>query len=451
MDHQSEKNIYMPNRLGFHYFPDAHHFSEKHVNQWLPILEAMKVGWLVLSSPLTHAIPEDFIRAMSSKKVNLIVDFQHSLNTDIDWPGLETLIQAYGKWGVKYAVLNRYANMRASWGNNRWGNQSLIISYADQFRQFAEIALENSLRPVLGPLAPGGDYWDIAFLQTALTHIHRSAVDVVKNNLTLSSFAWDFGRSLDWGNGGPASWPLAGPYTKPEMDTQNQQGFRTYEWYDAISRTVFGRSLPIILFDAGISSGLNTAAEFSAESDLEKQLSIYGLIKGRNVYQQQDLLLAPLHPQVIACNYFVLSASEKEFLPFQWFCEDGHRLEPAQAIFVREGILDEILTEPVLSESPIENPNFNFKHRRYVLILDKLLPSAAEILEKLHTFIEKHKPLVGFSIEEASEAAVITVITPDGELDPLVMNELKSKGGLVRVIRPEEIPSLLLEKKHENA
>ena len=453
MDHRSEKNIFLPNRLGFHYFPDAQHYSEMQIKLWMPILDAMKVGWLVVHSPLSRAIPEDFIRSMADGKINIVIDFNHPLNADVDWDGLETLIRAYGQWGVKYALLDRRANMRAVWGSGRWGNPALVSNYADQFTRFSEMALENAIHPVFGPLVPGGDYWDLAFLQTALTRIAESAPDIVRNNLTLSAYAWDFGRPLDWGAGGPGAWPNAGPYKKPDEFNQNQQGFRTHEWYDAAARTVFGKSLPIMLFEAGISLHPELAGVSYSEPDLGNQLAIFGLLKGANVYDRQevDRLLSPISLQVIACNYFVLSSANKDDLLYQWFLEDGQRLPPAQAIYVREGILDALPSQPTVSSIRPESPELSFRYGRYVLIAETLQPSADQILASLHYYIEKHKPMVGFSAEDAAQAAIIIAITPDGRLNTATMEKLKQNGGLVKVIRPDKIPDLTTENVNEKA
>lgn len=442
MEHRSEKNVSLPNRLGFHYFPDALHYTQKDTNIWLPVLEEMGIGWLILHSPLARAIPEDFIRSFSSKKINLVVDFNHPLDQDVDWDGLATLIRAYGIWGVRYALFDRYANMRESWGNSLWGNPALVRDYADRFIHFSQIALDNTIRPILGPLVPGGDYWDMAFLSTSLTRIRDSAPDLVKNNLTLSAFAWDYSRSLDWGAGGPAIWAQAASYKHPDEDNQNQQGFRSYEWVDHAARMVYGRSFPTLLLEAGIPINPAYSDNTPIVPDMGKQLAIYGLLRGQNVFENlsEDRLLAAIPPQVIAGNFYVLSSSEEKVSSLQWFQEDGQRQPPAQAIYVREGFLDLPSAQKKTEQEEISVHEFIY--RRYVLIAKALQASLDQIFKALEGFMESHKPMVGFSEREAVKAAIITVISPDGTLEQQILEKLKKNGSLVNIIRPEEIPDL---------
>lgn len=449
MEHQSDKNLYLPNRLGFHYFQDADHYSQKHLNLWLPILQQMKIGWLILYSPLTHAIPEDFIRPLVDAGTKVIVDFQHPLSQDSEWSAIEILLTAYGKWGVTYSILDRNANMRDSWRSSRWGNPELIKNYADQFLKFAGLALENAIHPVLGPLVPVGDYWDSAFLKILLAKIGESASAMIRNNLTLSSYAWTYNRPLDWGTGGPAAWPAASPFQNPDEVSQNQQGFRAYEWVDAAAHAVFGHSLPVMLFEAGIPR--KTGEDGSGTPELGDQLNIVGLIKGRNVYSPQNpnRLLAPLPSYIKSANFFVLSSNKPEHESLCWFQEDGQRHTPAQAFYVREGLLELISAAEKPQLIPHENEYPEFKYHRYILISQDLLPSAAGILESLHPLIERDKPMVGFSSEDACQAAAITYITTDGETDPNLIGILKSRGNLISIIHPQEIPSLIRENNYE--
>jgi hypothetical protein len=449
MEHQTDKNLYLPNRLGFHFYPDADHYSQKHLNLWLPILQQMKLGWLVLYSPLTHAIPEDFIRPLVDAGIKVIVDFQHPLSQDPDWPAIEILLTAYGKWGVSYALLDRNANMRDSWGNSRWGDPDLINTYAQLFLKFANIALDNSIHPVLGPLVPGGDYWDTAFLKILLAKIADSATAAIRNNLTLSTYGWTYNRSLDWGTGGPAAWPAANPYQNPDEASQNHQGFRAYEWVHAAAHAVFSRSLSLMLFEAGISSRIG-AYDFETP-ELSDQMSIVGLINGRNVYSRENpnRLLSSLPSYIKSANFFVLSSNNPDHESLRWFQEDGLRLQPAQAFYVREGLLDLVSTDENLEPITHQDETPEFKYHRYFLISQDLLHSTAGILESLQPLIEKDKPMVGFSTEEACQAAAITYITTDSETDPDLMGILKSRGSLISVIHPQEIPSLIRENDYE--
>jgi len=449
MEHLNKKDINLPNRLGFHYFPDFEHYSQKDLHHWLPVLQEMKAGWLVLRSPITRAIPEDFIRPLADAGINLVIDFQHPLLTDPDRSDLEVLLSAYGKWGANYALLDRDANMRESWGNNLWANSELISSYTRRFLEFADLALQNAIRPVLGPLVPGGDYWDTAFFKILASEIADKGSAVLRGNLTLSSYGWTFEKSLNWGAGGPLAWLDAAPYQEPDIAHQNQQGFRQYEWIDAAARVIFRHSLPILLLEAGLPKQSKACIENIP--DIANQLAISGLCKGQNVYDQEEssTLFAPLPSYIKSANFFCLTSSRSDPHPFAWFEENGQRLMPAQAFYIREGLLSNTAAPSPQNSFNQQSFDFQFRYRRYILISDRLLNSTQDILRTLHPLMESDKPLIGFSEEEARTAAVITYLSPDGEISPHLMEELRSSGSLVNVIHVQNISSLLKDPQNE--
>src|SRR5574340_797115 len=59
-EHQSSgtQPFIRPGRLGFHYFPDTLHYTERDLQQWLPVLLDLGASWLVIRSDATRAIPE---------------------------------------------------------------------------------------------------------------------------------------------------------------------------------------------------------------------------------------------------------------------------------------------------------------------------------------------------------------------------------------------------------
>ena len=68
----------------------------------------------------------------------------------------------------------------------------------------------------------------------------------VRGGLALSAYAWTHGRSLDWGAGGPERWPSARPYLTP-AGSQDQRGFRIFDWYRAVTQATIGADLPMLL------------------------------------------------------------------------------------------------------------------------------------------------------------------------------------------------------------
>jgi hypothetical protein len=185
---------------------------------------------------------------------------------------------------------------------------------------------------------------------------------------------------------------------------------------------------------------------------LSDQIDIVGLINGRNVYSKEhpNNLLAPLPTYIKSANFFVLSSKNPDHESLCWFQENGQRLPPAQAFYVREGLIDRDseTKDPPISPH-LDDDAHEFTYHRYFLISKDLMPSAAEILESLHQVIEMDKPMVGFSPDDACQAAAITYITNDSEVNPGLMQILGSRGSLIRIIHPQDISTWIRENNYE--
>lgn len=448
MDHQATKNYNLPNRLGFYYFPDCLHYAEKDVQRWLPVLKDINAQWLVIQSPVNRAVPEEFIRSISVSSINLVIDFSSPLSDSTDWHDLELLVTFYGKCGAKYAMLNQHPNQQNAWTASQWGDSQLVDSVISHFIRFGTLCLENGIRPIFPLLIPGGDYWDLAFLKIALAKLKEAAPLSVQNNFVLSAAAWDWGKPLDWGFGGHKRWPKVKPYKLPQ-DSQNQLGFRTYEWYAPIAREIFGKSIPILLLQAGIANAPQSSEVKFKSSSLEKLLMIYRLLKGENVYESLDesRLLQPISSDVIGCCFYLLSSESAVPQASQWYSADGLRLPPAQAVYISEQDNQEKKVEIVPEETQAK---VNFRHNRYILIAQELQPETPKLLELLHLYIEKFRPLIGYSVAEAKKSAVILAIAPTFDSEPPEFELIKNNGSLVKIIRPGEIPAYLKELDYAN-
>ena len=168
------------------------HYTEKDIQRWLPALKEINAQWLVIQSPINRAISEEFIRSFSDSGIDLVIDFNAPLSAQLDWHDLELLLAFYGKWGAKYAMLNQHPNQKEAWTGNKWGDAHLIDSVISDFIRFGSLCLENNIRPVFPLLTPGGDYWDLAFLKTALVKLKKEAPLAIQNNFILSAAAWDW-------------------------------------------------------------------------------------------------------------------------------------------------------------------------------------------------------------------------------------------------------------------
>jgi hypothetical protein len=89
-------------KLGFHYFPDTLHYTEKDLQQWLPLLMDLGVSWLVLRTEINRAIPEYFISGLLKAGIQPVVQFPISLQSPPDLRAVSPLIEAYSSWGAAF-------------------------------------------------------------------------------------------------------------------------------------------------------------------------------------------------------------------------------------------------------------------------------------------------------------------------------------------------------------
>lgn len=444
MDHQVLKTIRMPDRTGFHYFPDCLHYTEKDIQRWLPALKELNSHWLVIQAPRNSAIPEDFIRAISSGDINLVINFEIPLSEEIEWYDLELYLSSYGKWGAKYAILNQHPNLQRSWKNHQWGDPLLINSFVDQFIKFGAICLKNNIKPVFPLLTPGGDYWDLSFLKIALSQLNKNASAAILNNFVLSAAAWQWENPLDWGAGAQVRWPDIKPYKLPK-ESENHFGFRAYEWYVQIAHEIFERSIPILLLQAGISNDPQNSNKKLVPASMEELLAIIHLLKSENIYDSlnQTHLLNPVSSDVIGCCFFLLSSDSSDYEACQWYTSEGKRLPPAQAIFIREQN-NPNNTQQINQGEPEQD--LSFKNNRYIYISDELKNDSQKLLEQLDPYIQKYLPLIGNSAEEALQSAVVLAITSGSLEDHAILEPVKNSSGLVKILHPYEIPAFMKEQ-----
>jgi len=444
MDHLTQEKTFTSNKLGFHYFPDVEHFKTADSHLWTHKLQEINAKWLVIQNPKDRAIPEEFIRTFSEAGVSLVINFNEDVCSDVNFSHLTTLLNVYGKWGVKYAYLFEKPNLRSKWGDIKWNTHDIVEKHLKLFVPFAQLCMENRIKPVFSPLFPGGDYWDLAFIEKSLEGLAHTTPQI-KNNLVLSAFGWDWGRSIEWGSGGKNKWPKTKPFQK-KQNTQNQQSFRTYEWYLELSEKVFGIKLPIIILEAGVPNGC--FAENSADTaQTDISFAITNLLNGKNVYDHQnpEQLLSPIPPEVIGCNFFVLSAqTEKKYFPYRWFTLKGFPLPPALTLGLTSNV-PILQTEKSPTQINIPIKQFQFKYRRYILFSDSLKQDMPNLLEKLDPYIRKFKPHIGFSKVEAANAAYILFITDKKK--EFLSDEIETLSGncIIKIISPNEIAELQSE------
>ena len=190
-------------RIGLNYYPDTLHYREADLQTWLPLLKSMGVHWLSLLSPTNRAIPEVFITGLLENGIEPIVHLGQALTPSPNKHEFEVLLSSYAAWGVRYVALFDRPNMQSSWTGENWVQQQLVNRFLDTFLEYAEIVCQLGMCPILSPLEPGGDFWDTAFLRSALQGIKDRGRQRLLSRLVIGAYAWPDNQPLDWGSGGP--------------------------------------------------------------------------------------------------------------------------------------------------------------------------------------------------------------------------------------------------------
>ncbi len=436
------------NRIGFHYFPDALHYRDTDLAAWLPELRALGASWLTLVAPADRAIPEAFIRGLMAANIQPVLHFHLPLDLSNRPAGLRPLFEAYARWGVRYAALFDRPNLRAAWPATAWAQKDLVERFLDLYLPLAYAALQAGLTPVFPPLEPGGDYWDTAFLRAALQSIQRRGYAPLLEKLVIGAYAWAGNRSLDWGTGGPERWPGARPYNTPAGE-QDQRGFRIFDWYLTISQAVLRGPYRIILLGAGSRPGDRddpTAPAIDNAAHARQNLTIARLMDGEAVET-----LEPIPAEVLACNFWLLTASpDSPYSPQAWFQPNGNTLPTVGAFRQRAASKPSTLAprpSPLAASSAL-NPSFSpfqYPIEHYLLLPTYEWGVADWHLDVIRPFVKKYRPAIGFSVAEAAQAARVTVIGGEQSFPETTLEQLRTAGRRVERISGDgtEIATLL--------
>jgi len=396
-------------KVGFHYRIDPDHYSERDLSLWLPRLKELDASWVVLNAPINRAIPEGFIATLKREGIEPVVHFQLTPSLSPRVEEMLLLFENYQRWGVKYVILYDRPNQQDCWTPESWAQSDLPERFLDGFLSLAEAAVAVGLVPVFPPLEPGGDYWDTVFLRGALDGIKRRASRPLQDRLILSAYARLNGQPLSWGRGGPQSWPEAQPYHTPET-SQDQQGFRIVEWYSTIAETVLERKLPLLM--------LGVCGPGPVQRDLADILVNGARLIARKSVDGEE----PLPDEVIGGAFWLLVGHEDQKEDIGWFTADGAP-KPIVDIFTRQ-------EEPLpATKSP---GKFRFSH--YLLLPSFEWGVADWHLNITRPFIKRHRPTVGFSLEEALQAQQVTVVGGEEHFSDEQLSYLRNQGCLVRRI-----------------
>lgn len=429
------------NRLGFHYYSDTLHFTERDSSVWLPTFQTVGASWLVLKSSITHAIPEPFLRSCLQSNITPFVNFDLSINNLPPTSELQVLFEAYSRWGVKFVSLFDQPNASSNWPSGSWAQQDLVNRFMDRYIPLANLALQAGLTPVFPALQPGGSYWDTVFLRSSLAVLEHRQERNLLDKLVLSCYSVTAGHPLDWGIGGPERWPEAHPYLTSASEP-DQRGFRIFDWYLAISQAILQKSPPIILLAAGSCSMPGSMPLCDQTEDQPEHALEIARIFTNPPADAQACTPEQLPGSVIAACIWPLTSEEKGAQAgHNWFETDGTLAAQAAAVVAWAKNLDKspAAAKSAAGEHPIQH---------YLLLPSYEWGIADWHLEVIQPFVKRHRATVGFSLEEARLARKVTVLGGPQVFSEDALTQLRQSGSLVDRISGDgtTIASLLAER-----
>jgi hypothetical protein len=426
-------------RLGFHYFPDTVHYREQDLHTWLPDLVSLGTAWLTLLAPLERSIPEFFLDGLLGSGIQPVLHFPARVGQMPDLRELCTLFEHYARWGVSYVALYDCPNCRENWRPDLWAQMNLVERFLDLYLPYAELAKEVGLTPVFPPLEPGGDYWDLAFLSTALRSLRRRGCEPLLEALVLGAYGWIDDHPLEWGKGGAASWPEARPYYTP-AGSQDQRGFYIFDWYAEAARKELGVSLPVLLLRVGNTDNGKLVSEL--DDGMQHALRTLNLARLVSGDDQDEPISESVTTDLLACNFWLLTAVESgPHVEQAWFKPDGSKLPVVDVI--RHWIAgkheqkkpDDIRlsqeTDVLDAESPEDEFPENISNRsidHYVLLPLYAWGAADWDLAAIQPLLQDGHPTIGFSLAEARLAARVTVVGGEGAVSAEALTMLHSAG-----------------------
>lgn len=402
--------------IGFHYYPDMDHYGQADLDRWLPELKALGTSWLVMLSPVANPIPASFLRALVEAQIEPVIRIYTPTVRPIPLDALSRLLDAYRAVGVHYVHVYNEPNLPVEWDASEWMKPALVDRFMDLLIPCLEAIQGAGLIPLFTPLAPGGHYWDTAFLKTALDVIVLRGKTHLFENMAVCIHNYAFNKPLDWGAGGAARWPGVRPYHTPE-GSQDQMGFHLFEWYDEIVRARVGRSLPLVSGECGVRIGDRDHPGYPPVDEV--------LHASRNVEIARQIMEGELPAYLFNTAFWLLANGERN--PFEdhaWYKRDGRRVAAVDALKALPKHPRRAKAQPQPpQEKPKDKPLYH-----YVLFPTFSWGISRHYFDVAFAYLQAFRPACGFDPKEAALAQHVTVIGPARGVSDQVVADLAAQG-----------------------
>jgi hypothetical protein len=403
------------NRCGIYYFPDTAHYGNADLALWLPRLIDLDLTWITLLSPLERAIPEPFIRGLTEYGITPIIQFLPELGQRVSLSAIHPILKAYADWGIRYISFYERPNLMRSWGTGAWSQHHLVDRFLDRVTPLYRGLVNYGFSPVFTPLEPGGDYWDTAFLRSALEGLKRRHEDRLLEHLILGAYAQPNGKSWFWGQGGPERWPGSRPYS-PLPGEQDHRSFFIFEWYSRIAEAITGQKMQVIILRAG--DQIQSGTSKNPEEEQEFFRVLHGLSSSSGLTSEA----ASIPPELMASCFWLLSAENwSRYRHAAWFQPDG---SPT----ARGTQISQVLCRNTNQESGQERKTLSlsaFPIDQYVYVPPTERSTA---IFRLQSVLDDGKITFGSSIIDAALARYVIVPGGNQSIPQCQLDELEKAG-----------------------
>lgn len=392
MEHKTSKTLQIASRHGFHILAEQLQSDPSFIENFIPFAQTTTSSHVLVEVLDLPALPVSAIRTLVEKSIAVDIFLKMDLREDFDLLAYQDFIDNLAGLQVSRLILFDRPNQEVFWKPEMWVKPNLVDFFLEKFILLAEYCLEKNIQPVFPPLQPGGDYWDTAFLRLALQTMFDKGKQALLAGLTLSTYAWTHGRPLNWGAGGPERWPATIPYLTP-ADSQDQLGFRTFDWYKTNCQAVLDHTLPILLLQAGRDQEYGRSTTHLSPSHQVAVLQDILQMLYPEAYDslEKDNTLEPLPAEVIQCNFLL---------------DLDH--ETITALFKPTGTAK--FSTHSVSAVPEEKSNPVSSSQHYLLLPDESWLSDPFKEAALEPFIHQFHPSVGTSLDEALDATEVTLV-----------------------------------------
>lgn len=414
-------------RLGFHYYPDEHHYRVQDLQTWLPRLRSLGARWLTVRGSMQRAIPEAFISGLLEAGIEPIIHIPALPIKPVDLDVLSSLARVYSGWGAHYLVLYDRPNSRKSWQEGDFDRGNLVDQFLDIWMPAAHVIHDTGMRVVLPPLEQGGTYWDIPFLSLVLDNMINRAkashdsksTNSLLDNFLVATYAFAGPHSPDWGRGGKTSWPKSRPYMTP-TGSQDQLGFWSFEWYSEVIEEKLGDRRPILMIAGGAKAG-----EVNLKTDEDKSLAWH---TSCNLSIARAAVEGQLPEYLLNVSYWLLCAETDSAASSESWYQQGDGVLPIvreMQRFVASELADVCPRNTKVTE-PGRDTTKSISH--YVL-----LPMFESGPSEWHwraagPYVRKSNSSCGYSSRDAAEAKRVTLIGTEQQIAGDVEKGLRDAG-----------------------